>query len=128
MKDRKICRLRNLMKNNPKEYWEVINSSKNADDTSASIIDFYHFFKNINSQDDVGPSQDGYSFEFDISDKDEIKNDEINQTVTENEILAAIKSLKNNKSSGLDNIVNEHLKSTIQVMIPIYKKAFQSGS
>ena len=63
-------------------------------------------------------------FDFDINDNNEIINDEINQTITENEILAAIKSLKNNKSSGLDNIVNEHLKSTIQVMIPIYKKLF----
>ena len=120
----KICRLRNLKKNNPKEYWKVINSGKNANNTSAPLTDFYNVFKNINFQDDVGPSQDGYSFEFDINGNNEINYDEINQTITENKILAAIKSLKNNKSSGLDNIVNEHLKSTIQVMIPIYKKLF----
>ena len=80
--------------------------------------------KKINSQDDVGPSKDGYSFDFDINDNNGITYDEINQTITENEILAAIKSLKNNKSTGLDNIVNEHLKSTIQVIILIYKKLF----
>ena len=125
---KKICQLRNLKKNKPKEYWKVINSSKNANNTRASLTDLYNFFKNINSQDDVGLSQDGYSFDFDMNGNNEINNDEINQTITENEILAAIKSLKNNKSSGLDNIVNEHLKSTIQVMIPINKKAFQSDS
>ena len=52
--DQKICRLRNLRKD---------NSSKNADNTSASLTDLYNVFKNINAQDDVGPSQDGYSFD-----------------------------------------------------------------
>ena len=128
--DQKICRLRNLQKNNPKEYWKVINSSKSADNTSASLTDFYNFLKNINAEDDVDPTQDGYSFDSGINGNNETNNDEINQIITENEILAATKSLKsnkslkNNKSSGLDSIVNEHIKSTIQVMIPIYKKLF----
>ena len=52
--EQKICQLRNLKKNKPNEYRKVINSSKNADNTSASLTDFYDFFKNINSQDDVG--------------------------------------------------------------------------
>ena len=61
--EQKICQLRNLKKNKPKEYWKVINSSKNADNTRASLTDFYNFFKNINSQDGGGLSQDGYSFD-----------------------------------------------------------------
>ena len=32
--------------------------------------------------------------------------------------------MKNNKSPGVDNILNEHIKSTIQIMLPIYTKLF----
>ena len=51
-------------------------------------------------------------------------NMDINKPITENEILTAVKNLKNNKSPGVDNILNEHIKSTIQIMLPIYTKLF----
>ena len=50
--------------------------------------------------------------------------EEINQTITENEILAAAQSLKHNKSPGLDSIVLEHIKSTLHIMLPVYKLLF----
>ena len=49
---------------------------------------------------------------------------EVNQPITEAEILKSVKSLKNNKASGEDNIVNEHIKSTIHLLLPIYCKLF----
>ena len=49
---------------------------------------------------------------------------EINQPITEMEICTAVKKLKNNKKHGSDKILNEHLKSTIKVMAPIYAKLF----
>ena len=49
---------------------------------------------------------------------------EINQCITADEILAAAKSLHNNKLPVLDSIVNEHIKSTINIMTPIYVKLF----
>ena len=51
-------------------------------------------------------------------------NNEINQHITESEIYTAVKNLKNNKSHGNDNILNEHIKTTIHVMAPIYVKLF----
>ena len=51
-------------------------------------------------------------------------NIDINKPITEKEILTAVKKLKNNKSPGVDNILNEHIKSTIQIMLPIYTKLF----
>ena len=51
-------------------------------------------------------------------------NEELNVSITSEEILQATKALKNNKSPGLDNILNEHLKSTITVMSPLYVKLF----
>ena len=37
-------------------------------------------------------------------------NDAINQSFTINEIKSSIKKLKNNKTSGVDNVVNEFFK------------------
>ena len=121
--DKKISRLRNLRKNNPKEYWNIINSSKKVEHTNASLADFYTFFKNVNSQEDTESAEDTYS-PYSSTHENIPNNDEINGKITEKEILAASKLLKNNKSSGLDNILNEHLKSTIHIMTPIYKKLF----
>ena len=49
---------------------------------------------------------------------------EINQCIIADEIMAAAKSLHNNKLHGLDSIVNEHIKSTINIMTTIYVKLF----
>ena len=49
---------------------------------------------------------------------------EINQCIIVDEIMAAAKSLHNNKLPGLDSIVNEHIKSTINIMTTIYVKLF----
>ena len=48
----------------------------------------------------------------------------MNQPITESEILKNVKLLKNNKASGIDNIVNEHIKSTVYLLLPIYCKLF----
>ena len=49
---------------------------------------------------------------------------DINQPITETEIRIAVKNLKNNKSHGPDNILNEHLKATINTLAPVYVKLF----
>ena len=47
-------------------------------------------------------------------------NEEINQPITATEIMSIIKNLKNNKSNGIDSILNEHLKHTCNFMLPMY--------
>ncbi|VDI38437.1 Hypothetical predicted protein [Mytilus galloprovincialis] len=51
-------------------------------------------------------------------------NVELNSVITVDEVVKAIKSLKNNKSSGTDLILNEFLKNSCQKMIDIYVKMF----
>ena len=51
-----------------------------------------------------------------------MQNSDINEPINDEEIRKAISQLHNGKSSGIDNIKNEHIKSTTHVMIPIYKK------
>ena len=48
----------------------------------------------------------------------------LNSPITEEEILPGVKNLKSNKASGYDDIVNEHIKSTINICLPIYCKLF----
>ena len=45
-------------------------------------------------------------------------NEEINQPITDNEIKEAVHSMKHNKSPGGDEILNEHIKSTLHIMLP----------
>ena len=51
-------------------------------------------------------------------------NEEINQPITDNEIIEAVHSLKHNKSPGSDETLNEHIKSTLHIMLPTYVKLF----
>jgi hypothetical protein len=48
----------------------------------------------------------------------------LNSPITEEEIVRGVKNLKSNKASGYDDIVNEHIKSTINICLPIYCKLF----
>ncbi|MCW4346970.1 MAG: reverse transcriptase domain-containing protein [Candidatus Thiodiazotropha endolucinida] len=127
----RIQKLRNLKSNNPKEYWRVINSEKKKNNVTAPLNDFYEFYKQINSGANSENEDDG---DTDINDFlqncnfdnefQTILENEINQKISANEISTAIKSLRNNKSPGIDNIVNEHLKTTVNIMLPIYVKLF----
>ena len=51
-------------------------------------------------------------------------NEEINVPINEAEIVKAAHSLKNNKSPGNDHILNEHIKMSLPLMLPIYEKLF----
>ena len=51
-------------------------------------------------------------------------NQTLNKRVTQDEIIKSIKQLKNNKASGEDEIRNEYIKATQQLMLPVYEKLF----
>ena len=48
----------------------------------------------------------------------------LNQPFTETEIRNFVKSLKNNKAAGIDGILNEFIKHTIDILITLYVKLF----
>ena len=113
----RINKLRDLRSSNPKEYWKILNSSDRRQRSEACLDDLYSFFKSINEE---NPYDDS---EFN-TDSDQTDNEIINQPISENEILKAISKICNNKSSGLDDIKNEHIKTTSHIMLPVYKKLF----
>ena len=53
-------------------------------------------------------------------------NEEINFSITQEEILRCIKKLKNNKACGEDYVVNEYIKSTSELFLPTYEKIFNA--
>ena len=113
--------MKNLKNAKPREFWKIINSINNDKQTKCPLNDLYEHLKNINTENRNEAGGDNLNH---TDDNLNNMNNEINQCITESEIHAAVKKLKNNKSHGSDNILNEHIKSTIHIMAPIYTKLF----
>ena len=70
-----------------------------------------HFDENITNSNDICINQ--------ADDNDYDTNISLNKKIEQQEILAAIKSPKNNKSPGIESILNKHLKHTSHVLLPM---------
>ena len=51
-------------------------------------------------------------------------NDILDVAITEEEIICAVRCLKNGKASGEDEIINEHIKTTVDILLPFYITMF----
>ncbi|KAK6185461.1 hypothetical protein SNE40_007689 [Patella caerulea] len=103
-----------MQSRNPKDFWKMINNlNKQNDDTKADInIDmFYDYSKNLNDYTDV-ENDDEYNINS--------ENSTLDKEISKEEILYSVKCLKNNKAAGTDMVINEYIKSTIEIFIPIY--------
>jgi hypothetical protein len=69
------------------------------------------------------PSQGHYGFHSSVC-NNPIYNEIINGEITEKEIVDALKGLKNSKSPGLDNVLNEYLKNSPSEYILVFKNIF----
>ena len=125
-KQNRVAKLRTLKTNNPKEYWKLLNSERKRNNTQASLGDLFNFYKDANAPNpnedetnDSSPENDPCEDEF-----QNLANEEINQPITYDELSKAVNSLKNNKSPGFDKIMNEHMKSTFNLMNPIILRLF----
>ncbi|KAK7485563.1 hypothetical protein BaRGS_00023251, partial [Batillaria attramentaria] len=66
----------------------------------------------------------------DTRDELRIKNhslNELNAPITEEEVLTAIKTTKNGKAAGIDEIYNEYLKNSVPVMTSVYCRLFNKA-
>lgn len=113
-KNIKIEKLRTLKSKDPKEYWRLLNTctSTKAKDNPVPIEDFYNFFERINNS--VASESETVTNQNDINPI----NEEINLPITPYEIVQAVNSLKNNKSTGIDEILNEHIKASLHFNAP----------
>ena len=96
--------LRDYKSNKPKDYWNMGNQKKNNPNYSLTENAAYNHFKLISEV----PINDNDELDApDISDEgDEILNNDF----TPIEIHKLINKLKNNKSCGIDNVINEFIK------------------
>ncbi len=113
-----IKKLRNLKTSNTKKYWDILNGKKKQTTVKASLEDLFEHFKDLNT--DVEGRQ--------LNPPDVNVNPEIdgvlNREICTEDITRAIKKIKNNKACGMDNILNEYLKCTLDVMAPFYVQLF----
>ena len=121
-KNQNETKLRALSTSNPKQYWKFLNNlkPKKANINSPSIDEFYQHFRAINQI----TIHDDAPADLNIPN---IHNDNLNSPIRDEEILAGIKNLKNGKSpSSNDNILNEYIKSTKDLLLPVYTKLFNT--
>ena len=107
-----------LKSTNPGEYWKIINNGKKKIKTGNiplnTLFDHFHDLNksktnaNVNIPD--SPIQNS--------------NESINRAFTIDEINKHINSLKNNKSPGIDNILNEFIKYSPKELIVVIVKFF----
>ena len=111
--------LRNLKSNNPKEYWQILNRGKKKTQPNIPTESLFEYFKELNST----PSENEnstFSPNIDPYDVNCVTKD-LNQKITQKEIIDCIKRLKNNKASGDDRVINEYIKYQTKLM---YTKNF----
>ncbi|CAL4084780.1 unnamed protein product [Meganyctiphanes norvegica] len=118
-------KLRLLKSKNPKEYWNILNISKNNNTHSMHINNFYDHFKELN-ENNVENLND-----FDMNSIMTTNNDVINSDFTLDEINNLANKLKCNKANGIDNVINEFIRfSPIEVrfaLVSLFNIILNSG-
>ena len=123
MKKELNAKIRNLKSTDPGKYWNIINPrNKRAKIGNISMDAAWSHFKDLNKDDS------------DISDvviENSAKNHIINEPFTIEEIRKHVKSLKSNKSPGIDLILNEFIKNCpdnlIYVIVLLFNMVLESG-
>jgi hypothetical protein len=112
-------KLRNLRSSDPKKYWDLVNGGSKREEIPITSETFQEHFKKLgHTVIDGGAEQ--HVFEQGCNEY----NHELNSPFTASEIKKCIVKLKNNKAYGLDCILNEYLKCSSDLMLPIYEKLF----
>ena len=111
---------------NPNEYWKILNNAANQE-VKMGNIDTSLFFNHFSKLSQKPKSPDGspsLNTSFDPRTVNHSINEEINKPISESEILAQLKKLKNNKSAGIDVVTNELLKNCPGALITIIGQYF----
>ena len=82
----------------------------------------FDFFKKMNSERAEMTHQSYVSPQVDNSSIDD--ENILNKPITEEEIRTCISKLKNHKAPGIDNIINEYITTTEDILMPVYIRVF----
>ena len=122
--------LRTLKSNNPREYWKIINEKKDDNIGNISLDTFEDYFcniyKNSSESTDINDVRQSISIEPESETVRTVHNvnNLFNSTFTSIEIKKHIKNLKNGKSPGIDNILNEFLKHCPNTLVDVFTELF----
>ena len=82
----------------------------------------FDFFKKVNLETADVTNQSYVSPQVDSSSTDD--ENILSKSISEEEGKTCISKLKNRKASGVDNIINEYIKATKDILMPVYTKVF----
>ena len=112
-------RLRLLKNDNPKKYWQLLKDYNIEDEIPISCEDLYNHFKNLSNANVDKNGEDVV-----LNQCLQNPNGELNKPFTELEIKKCALKLRNNKIFGMDYIINEYIKTSITMLLPIYVQLF----
>ena len=99
------------------KYLNSLKRNKNDNETP-NANEFFEYYRDMFASETHDDNQD--NFGFDPSNAEEF----LNRPFSSYEIDKCIRKLKNSKSPGLDNILNEYIKLTKERMLPLYTTLF----
>jgi len=105
--------LRSLRSQKPKDHWKILNRFRKPSETKTDFNTLYDYFKDINSN-----GEEDYPFIIDPDHQGNI-NELLNDEISIDEIINAIKDLKSGKLAGIDDILREHIKSTAHILFSL---------
>ena len=117
--------IKKLKSTKPKEYWNLLNPKTKNTNNDIGLQPLYEHFKQINNI----PNQENINFD---PNNISVEGDEaLNEDFTPTEINNLINKLKNNKSCGIDNIINEFIKFSPNdyklLLIKLFNTILQTG-
>ena len=116
--------IRRSRKKDPAYYWYLLKGPKKSDAIKVSLDDFEEFFKDLNLDKTKNAHENNFEEDMCVVHPSNDISDTLNSSISDEEIQRAIKALKNKKAVGIDNILNEEIKTTFPVFKNIYKKLF----
>ena len=138
---RKACRIKrkakqrnnanellSLSKKDSRKFWKKI---KNRNNENIGNCDFRtHFRSLLNATSLLGEEEESNAESWE-SEGVPVINDDLDRDITIDEIESCIKKLKNNKASGVDNILNEYIKYSSNkfktVLVTLFNKILFLG-
>ena len=121
-KTKLVSEIKFSKKNDSRKFWAILNSKK-KDKHPVSIQQLLDHFKEVS----VGPA-DNFSLDS-INDPvtptlRDLDTNPLNKRFTEDEVKTQILKLKNGKAAGNDRIINEYMKHSVSVLMPLYLYLF----
>ncbi len=114
-----VKQLRENKSKDPKTYWKIIKGDQTNKENEIALDKFYDHFRLLSNDDD---HVDNEGIDYEIT--SDFNSAILNGPITSDEVKRCIRKLKSNKSPGVDNIINEYIKCTVDLLCPLYVKIF----